>query len=173
MEASRIKYAMLCVLPLTVMACTLGTPRKADRLCEELAVFASSAVTEVSPPVVLRGGWGGGPDTLMTHDCTHHNSDSGKTLCAYLLPNSSWEFGSGNAINVAACMDSSDRFGFIKKVENDEWPAEISSPLRLLSDKSISLSARIAADGRGLSILTLSAARSTRIKPRQQDHVAR
>ena len=64
-------------------------------------------------------------------------------------------------------LDSAERQAFIDRVDNYAWPAEITSSLRLLSDKSILVTARlersvpVAGKLSDLSVLTLSAARDS------------
>lgn len=159
----RIHYLLLLILPLAV-ACSTGTTREQAQMCTEIASFAAVAASGQSHAVVLRGGWGGdSPSTLMTHDCQHSGYAPGKALCAYLLPNTSWEFGSDNAKRVAQCLDSGERQDFVRRVDNYEWPVEITSPLALLMDKRIQVTVRLertvpaAAGLSDLSVLTLSA----------------
>jgi hypothetical protein len=152
----RIRYFSLLILPL-VVSCSTGTTKEQDQMCSEIARFAS-ATTGESRSVILRGGWGGDtPDALMTHDCQHFGYEPGKSLCAYLVPNTSWEFGQYNAKRAAACLDSPGRKDFIRRMDKDEWPAEITSPLQLLPDKHIQVTVRF--ESNDLSVLTLSAAR--------------
>lgn len=100
---------VLLVLP-ALSSCTLRAASSEDQLCSRIAAFAASVKPGESHSVVLRGGWGGDtPETLMTHDCRHFGYAPGKALCAYLLPNTSWEFGSHNASRAAECLDSADR----------------------------------------------------------------
>jgi hypothetical protein len=158
MEISmRIRYLPLLLLPFAA-SCSTGTMRSQDQMCAEIAKFASAATTGESHAVTLRGGWGGDtPDVLMTHDCQHSGYEPGKSLCAYLLPNTSWEFGHYNAKRAATCLDSPDRQDFIRRMDKDEWPAAITSSLRLLPDKYIQVTVRF--ESNDLSVLTLSAAR--------------
>jgi hypothetical protein len=58
----------------------------------------------------LRGGWGReAPDILVPQACTHGGEDGGKALCAYLLENTTWEFGQLNAKRAVRCLDDSGR----------------------------------------------------------------
>ena len=147
---------LLLLLPLA--SCATGAPKEPDAMCAELAKFASAATTGESHSVVLRGGWGGDtPKILMTHDCRDFGYEPGKSLCAYLVPNTSWEFGHYNARRAASCLDSSNRRDFIGRIERYEWPTEITSSLQLLTDKNIQVTIRF--EAKDLSILTISAAR--------------
>ena len=153
----RIRYLSLVLLSL-VASCSTGTMRSQDEMCAEIAKFASAATTGESHAVTLRGGWGGDTaDVLMTHDCKHSGYEAGKSLCTYLLPNTSWEFGHYNAKRAATCLDSPDRQDFIRRMDKDEWPAAITSSVRLLPDKHVQVTVRF--DSNDLSTLTLSAAR--------------
>lgn len=144
-----------------------ATPK--DAICSNLAAFASASVTGESRSVVLRGGWGGDTkDTIMTHECRHLGYEPGKKLCAYLLPNSSWEFGVHNAERAAACLDSEDRKRFLEELSSDKSPAEITSPLKLLKDKQVLVTLRFepptatARPPSSISTLTISVARAVK-----------
>lgn len=166
METSlRTQYVALLILPI-LASCSTGGAKGQDRICTEIATFASTVETGHSRAVVLRGGWGGdAPNTLMTHDCLHAGYDPGKALCDYLVPNTSWEFGSYNASRVAQCLDSAERRAFIRRINKHEWPTEMTSSLRLLADKRIQVTVRLEKSGTvpgklsDLSVLTLSVER--------------
>ena len=155
----RVRYLLLLILPLAG-SCSIGATRNQGQMCAEIAKFASMARAGESHSVVLRGGWGGdSPNSLMTHDCQDFGYEPGHALCAYLVPNTSWEFGHYNAKTAAICLDSPDRQDFIRRMDNYERPAEITSSLQLLADKDIQVTVRF--DAKGLSVLTLSAARQS------------
>ena len=154
----RIRCLLLLMVPLAA-SCSTGAMTGQDKMCAEIAKFASMTVAGESHSVVLRGGWGGDePNSLMTHDCRYSGYAPGDALCAYLVPNTSWEFGHYNARRAAACLDSSERQDFIRRLDRQELPAQITSSIQLLADKQIQVTVRLEADE--LSILTLSAARS-------------
>lgn len=162
----RIETLALLTLPV-LASCSTGGMKGQDQICNEIASFAAATEPGQHRSVVLRGGWGGDtPDVLMTHDCQHAGYGPGKALCAYLLPNTSWEFGNYNAKRVARCLDSTERKAFMLRADSYEWPAEITSSLRLLADKSIQVTARLETSPPGagkvsqLSVLTLSVARN-------------
>lgn len=161
----RILYLFYFLLPLT-SSCSTGTTKVADLMCVQLAAFAETVEPGQSHSVVLRGGWGGDTqDTLMTHDCKHAGYEPAQVLCEYLVPNTSWEFGSYNAKRAATCLDSADRKDFIRRVEKYELPAEITSSLRALTDKTVQVSVRLeftrpsGSRVAELSVLTLSVTR--------------
>jgi len=153
----RTRYLIFVLLPLAG-SCSIGTPRESDQMCAEISRFASTIKAGESHSVVLRGGWGGDmPNILMTHDCQAFGYGPGNALCAYLVPNTSWEFGQNNAKRAAECLDSSSRQDFIRRLDKYEWPAEIASPLRTSADKDVQVT--VSFETKELSILTLSAAR--------------
>lgn len=133
-------------------------------MCAQLAAFAATTQSGQRHEVVLRGGWGGDTaDVLKTHDCRHSGDAPGQALCAYLMPNTSWEFGHYNAKRAAACLDSASRKDFMTRLDRGEVPVEITSSLQMLSNKRILLTVRLAAAPpsasavSGLSVLTLLA----------------
>ena len=65
----------------------------------------------------------------MTHSCEHAGYEPGKLFCAYLLPNTSWEFGQYNAKRAAACLDAPDKSGFFAALEQFKNPAGLSGKL--------------------------------------------
>ena len=149
---------VLLLALLTTTACSAGMSKEDDQLCAAIAEFASTAGTDHT--VVLRGGWGGDrPDSLMTHECRHFGHEPGKLLCAYLIPNTSWEFGRTNVKRAATCLDSPDRQDFMRRLDAYEMPAEMTSSLHLLEDKNIRVRVRFDYEGNEISVLTLSAAR--------------
>jgi hypothetical protein len=157
---------LLIALGLSVGS-ALATPK--DAICSNLAAFASASVAEESHPIVLRGGWGGdAEDTIMTHECRHSGYEPGKKLCAYLLPNSSWEFGAHNAERAAACLDSMDSKRFLDELSSGTSPTEITSSLKLLKDKQVLVTLRFepplatAKPPSGISTLTISAVRAVK-----------
>lgn len=160
-----IRCFAVLILPVAT-SCALGVVKRQDRMCAEVAAFAAATFPGQRHSVVLRGGWGGDtPNTLLTHDCKHMGYSPGKVLCEYLVPNTSWEFGNYNAKRVAECLDSPGRHEFVRRVDSYEWPAEMTSSLQLLKDKTIQITVRLESGARepgslaDLSVLTLSAMR--------------
>ncbi|WP_457098147.1 hypothetical protein [Lysobacter sp. P5_B9] len=95
----------------------------------------------------------------MTHDCVHSGYEPGKELCDYLLPNTSWEFGKYNAKDAIACLDTAERRKLIRKLDDDEWPIEVTSSMRQLKDKHILVTVSFTTSN--LSVLILSATRNS------------
>lgn len=158
MDSMQRPILLLGVLPL-VVSCAFGSHNRSDSMCDQIARFAESAQIGVAHSVTLRGGWGGDtPNILMTHDCEHSGYDPGKQLCDYLVPNTSWEFGQYNARSAVACLDSPERRSVIRKLNQDEWPIEITSSMRILKDKRIIVTVRFSTSN--LSVLTLTATRN-------------
>jgi len=159
----RIRQFLIIFMPL-VVSCATHTNSSQDQMCAQLATFASMTKPGESHSITLRGGWGGDtPNTLMTHDCNHSGYEPGKTFCAYLVPNTSWEFGNYNARRAAACLDSSTRYEFIRRMDKYDIPAEITSSMQMLTDKNILVTVRLEAQPPStknlsdLSVLTLTA----------------
>ena len=161
MKALPIRLFVFLVLPM-LASCASVESRGSDQLCAEIARFAGNAKAEVIQSVTLIGGWGGEePNTLMTHECRHLGYEPGKVLCAYLVPNTSWEFGRYNARDAAACMDSQERKHFSAQLEQGVSPVEITSTIRQLTDKNIQVTLRFYhTGGHELSALDISATRS-------------
>lgn len=154
------------LVPILALAtsCATDPERATDQMCAQLAAFAAATQPGQRHEVVLRGGWGGDTaNVLKTHDCRHSGYAPAQALCAYLLPNTSWEFGHYNAKEAAACLDSAGRKDVMTRLDKGEVPVEITSSLQLLSDKRILLTVRLAAarpsasTASYLSVLTLSA----------------
>jgi hypothetical protein len=160
-----IRCLFLLLAPL-LGSCALTEKQQQDRLCRELAVFAALTGHGQRSSVVLRGGWGGDSEGhLVTRDCTHASYRPGEVLCAYLLPNTSWEFGERNAMRAAQCLDSPERESFVQHVEDGAWPVVITSSLQQLTDKNIRMTLRLeraASWGKwvsGVSVFTISVTR--------------
>ena len=114
-----------------------------DALCANLRDFAGSVSLWQSRSVTLRGGWGGdSPGTLMTHSCQHGGYEPGKLFCAYLVPNTSWEFGDYNAKRAAACLDAPHREQFLIAVEQSESLAELQGTLTGAAGSAASVTLR-------------------------------
>ena len=120
----------------TVLALTgcASIGRSRDALCANLRQFASTVQPGQTRSVTLRGGWGGDrPETLMTHSCEHSGHEPGKLFCAYLVPNTSWEFGQYNAKRAAACLTAPDKEQFLAALEQFENPAELQGTLAAIA----------------------------------------
>ncbi|GAB3092406.1 hypothetical protein GCM10027159_07040 [Lysobacter terrae] len=153
----RTRFFLLAILPLAA-SCSIGVSKAPDQMCTELTRFAQSVQAGASHSVVLRGGWGGDrPNTLMTHDCRFFGYAPGEQFCAFLVPNTSWEFGHYNARRVASCLDSTGRQDFIRQLDKSEGTAEMSSTLPISGDKGVELTVRF--EARDISVLTLSVVR--------------
>ena len=134
MQYSHLRLIMFSIL----LSVSASAQKRHDEICSKIADFAASSEPGMSHAIILRGGWGGDtPDTIMTHECSHSGYAPGKKLCAYLLPNSSWEFGVHNAERAAECLDSGDRHRFVEELKAGKEQAEITSSLQLLRDKRV------------------------------------
>ena len=101
-----------------------------DPLCANLRQFAGTVPPGQVRSVTLRGGWGGDrPEILMTHSCEHLGYEPGKLFCAYLVPNTSWEFGQYNAKRAAACLTAPNKGQFLAALEQFKNPAELQGTL--------------------------------------------
>ncbi len=167
MEVLRSFQSSLFVALVLSSAAASATPQ--DEICSKLAAFAAASVAAEPHSVVLRGGWGGETkDAIMTHECRHSGYEPGKLFCAYLLPNSSWEFGAHNAERAAACLDSDDRKQFIQELSSYKSPVEITSSLKALKDKRVLVTLRFeppsttARPPSNISTLTITAARAVK-----------
>jgi hypothetical protein len=93
----------------------------------------------------------------MTHDCRDFGYAPGAALCAYLVSNTSWEFGQRNAKRAAACIESRSRGRFSRQLDEGKFPAEITGELQGSGNKDMEI--MVSFDVQQLSLLTLSAAR--------------
>ena len=149
-------------LPLAALVgCSTTAMEREDRICAELATFAQATADGEMHQVVLRGGWGGdSPDALMTHDCTHFGYEPGAAFCAYLVPNTSWEFGSRNAERAAACLASAGpgQFDAASATGKD---FRLSGRLKSLPSEPVVVTLKLEREipESGLSVLTISATR--------------
>jgi hypothetical protein len=150
------------VFPLAALAgCSTTAMEREDRICAELAAFAQATAAAEMHQVVLRGGWGGdSPDALMTHDCTHYGYEPGAEFCAYLIPNTSWEFGSRNAERAATCLASAGpgQFDSASAAGKD---FSLSGRLKSLPSEPVVVTLKLERERpeSGLSVLTFSATR--------------
>jgi len=150
------------VLP-TVPSCAITGTKVVDGMCPEIIRFAASTQPGDTSAVTLRGGWGGDDgNTLMTHDCRHSGDDSSRALCAYLGPNTSWEFGERNARRAIACLDSGNANEALARLERGDEPVEITSTLRGAEDQGVLVTVRFnyPKPPGTLTVLEISATRS-------------
>ena len=141
--------------------CSTAAMKREDSICAELATFAQATAIGETHQVVLRGGWGGdAPGVLMTHDCTHSGYEPGAALCAYLVPNTSWEFGSRNAERAAACLVSTEP-GQFEDASRAGNALSVSGRLKSLPNEPVVVGLRLERQSptSGLSVLTVSASR--------------
>lgn len=153
---------LLVLCTAAVGGCSSGNLRSHDSICTEIAAFAKATPAGETREIVLRGGWGGDtPGVLMTHDCTHGGYASGAQLCEYLIPNTSWEFGSRNATRAAACLLLDESVDFDNAWASGE-ATTVSGRLRDFPGEPVIVSLGLEAAGTysNLSVLTISAARA-------------
>lgn len=114
----------------TALCGCASTKEKSDDLCANLRQFASTVPAGQIRSVTLRGGWGGdSPETLVTHSCEHTGYGPGALFCAYLVPNTSWEFGQYNAKRAAACLAAHHEKDFLAALDQFKEPAELQGTL--------------------------------------------
>jgi hypothetical protein len=120
------------IMACTVVGCSsLLTPVERDPMCHAIAVFADTTPRGEVHRVELRGGWGGEEkDTIMTHDCEHGGFGPAKVLCEYLVPNTSWEFGSSNAEPAFRCLARPARDNALAQLKKEAEVVEAVAPLR-------------------------------------------
>ena len=152
MKVARI--TLILTLFVTV-SCSTPRPTDVDALCSAMSQFVRASDDGRPHSVTLRGGWGGDePDVLMTHECMHGGYEPGKVLCAYLVKNTSWEFGGINANRALSCLR---RYGGrwpypFREVPPLEVTSSIASP-----DQRLRVSIRfVPHDAHGLSVLVIS-----------------
>lgn len=84
-----------------------------DALCPEIARFANASADLEPHSVVLRTSWGRGlnndPEHLYEIECSHSDYGPGRTLCRYLMENTSIEFPSYNFRRALACLSKNGR----------------------------------------------------------------
>ena len=125
-----IRKMVLVALLAAAVPAAAGSEGAPDQMCAQIANFAKSVQPGKTHSVLLRGGWGGDTtNTLMTHDCQDFGFEPGNKLCAYLVQNTSWEFGQYNARRAAKCLDTPQRKRFVRQLAEHKWPAEITGQL--------------------------------------------
>lgn len=104
-----------------------------DQLCPQLAAFANADETGAVHTVSLGNDWGGqfapkeNPDdwVMAYKTCEHDSYGPGKTLCEYLLNNTSTEFPAINLRNAMACFGMRARG--LSPTDDDKLPRKVSS----------------------------------------------
>jgi hypothetical protein len=130
-----IRQTVLVALLAAAIPGIAASEEAPDLMCVEIASFASAVEPGTTHLVLLRGGWGGDtPNILMTHDCQDFGFEPGNKLCAYLVQNTSWEFGQYNARRAAECLDTPQRERFVRQLAEYRWPAEVTGQLLGASD---------------------------------------
>src|SRR5689334_13697140 len=103
----------ITLLGLAAFASACSTmPSNTDELCQKIADFVNASAPRDFHTVRLRTDWGGvftksddpNEDLIAAKSCQHDAYDAGKTLCGYLLENSSTEFGAVNYRRALACI---------------------------------------------------------------------
>ena len=155
---STCKLLTLVTALCAISACSGMVRKSNDEFCSELNRYLASTANVAGPSrVILRGGWGGErPETLMTHDCRFEGSAGGQSFCAYLIPNTSWEFGNYNISRVAKCLQPGPTRDRIIAAGESNSNIQISTTVS--AAPMIELTIDYAnLDKNGLSVLTLQA----------------
>jgi len=101
-------HLIVSILGLGALQCSCAvTPTETDELCHQIARFANYSPTSAPRTVVLTTDWGGvfsSSDVMAEKACLHDTDKPGKTLCAYLLSNTSIEFAAVNYRRALACI---------------------------------------------------------------------
>lgn len=123
------RYGLATLLAFCAMQSALASGQ--ESLCSQLRVFASAVPSAQERKVTLRGGWGGhSPGIVKTHTCEHAGDGPGRTLCAYLVQNTSWEHGQVNARRAAECVDSIGKQAFLASLGNPQGAAKLQGSLK-------------------------------------------
>jgi hypothetical protein len=155
---STCKLLTLVTALCTISGCSGIVRESNDELCSELNRYLASTANVTGPSrVILRGGWGGErPETLMTHDCRFEGSASGQSFCAYLRPNTSWEFGNYNVSRVAKCLQPGTARDRLSAASESNSNIKISTIVSAVPTIELSID-YVNSDKHGLSVLTLQA----------------
>jgi hypothetical protein len=125
MRSARI-VAAICLAGMTASCAT--TRNEPDELCDELAAFANAAASDGNHTVRLTTDWGGvftksngaNEELMYSKSCEHNSYAPSRTLCAYLLENTSTEFAGINVRRALRCIGV--RVSGISPTNDDRLP---------------------------------------------------
>jgi hypothetical protein len=122
-------YLIVSVLGIVSLQCSCAsTPPNADSLCSEIARFANASPLNTPRTVRLTTDWGGvfsSEEVMAEKACHHHADKAGKSLCAYLLKNTSTEFAAINYRRALACIGKESPG--LSPTDDDSLPPSASS----------------------------------------------
>lgn len=117
-----------------ILASCATAQKEPDELCPTIAAFANAPSDGGNHTVRLTTDWGGlfaepngaGEQPMYAKSCEHNGYEPGRTLCAYLLENTSTEFAGINARRALRCIGVRAS-GSISPRDDDRLPASAKS----------------------------------------------